>query len=77
MPSNIPAEKTHELQAKLTDMAYDYSNIKQDKRAFPLGKEHTEALRGIRKRKDIIVTRPDKGAGVVLLNKSDFIHRKC
>ena len=57
-------------------MAYDYSNIKQDKRTFPLGKEHTEALRGIRNRKDIIVTRPENGAGVVLLYKSDYI-QKC
>ena len=36
-------------------------------------KECCRAINRLRKNDDIIVTKPDKGSGVVLLNKSDYV----
>ena len=62
------------LRSKLASLAHDYAGIKQDRFAFPLGKEHLAAIRELRNMKDdIVITRPDKGAGTVLLDRSDYI----
>lgn len=36
-------------------------------------KVNIDVLENLRKDKDIIVTKPDKGKGIVILNKSDYI----
>ena len=38
-------------------------------------KECFRAINSLRKNNDIIVTKPDKGSGVVLLNKSDYVDK--
>ena len=38
-------------------------------------KECFRAINSLRKNDDIIVTKPDKGSGVVLLNKSDYVDK--
>ena len=40
--------------------------------SFPVGREHLEAIRELRQNRDIVITRPDKGAGTVLLDQSDY-----
>ena len=68
-------EKKDGLKASLANLAHEYSNIKQDLLRFPFGKEHIAALRELRNNKEIIITRPDKGNGTVLMNKTDYIAR--
>ena len=68
-------EKKDGLKASLANLAHEYSNIKQYPLRFPFGKEHTAALRELRNNKEIIITRPDKGNGTVLMNKTDYIAR--
>ena len=40
-----------------------------------MAREHTKAIHELRNRADIVITRPDKGSGVVLLNKADYIDK--
>ena len=46
---NLPpkSDKTDDIKAKLADLAYDYANIKQDKKDFPLGRERTKAIHAL------------------------------
>ena len=58
------------LRSKLTSLAHDYTGIKQDRFTIPLGKEHLVAIRQLCNMKDgIVITRPNKGAGTVLLDR--------
>ena len=66
-------EKDEKLKANLSNLAHEYSEIQQDQRRFPLGTENLSALNELRKNKDIVITRPDKGAGTVLMDKADYI----
>ena len=72
LPVSKYAKEKDAFKAKLAGLAQDYSRIKQDSSSFPLGKEHMKALRELKRRSDIVITRPDKGAGVVLLNSIDY-----
>ena len=68
-PSVRPSADKDLFKAKLTNLAHEYANVKQDRNMFPLGKEHRKALGELRRNKDIFISRPDKGAEVVLLNR--------
>ena len=46
-----------------------------DSRDFTMHKECFRAINWLRKNDDIIITKPDKGSGVVLLNKSDYVDK--
>ena len=61
------------LKAKLASLGHEYAGIKQDRSNFPLGKEHFEAIRALKSNEDIVITRPDKGDGVVVMNKTDYV----
>ena len=39
----------------------------------PLSKAHVKTLSRLKKRDDIVVTKPDKGSGIVVMNKSEYI----
>ena len=66
METSSPERKAT-LKAKLVNLAHEYANIKQDHSMFPPGKEHLAAIRDHRSKEDIIITRPDKGAGLYFL----------
>ena len=38
-----------------------------------MNKQHLKTIRDLKKNDDLIITRPDKGSGVVLLNRKDYI----
>ena len=65
-------DKLEKLKARLTSLAHEYAEVEQDRLKFPLGKDHLEALHELRRNKDIIITRPDKGAGTVIMNREDL-----
>ena len=41
----------------------------------PLTKKHLVALKELRTREDILLSKPDKGAGVVPMNKNDYVEK--
>ena len=38
-------------------------------------KEHFQAIKSLRSNEQILITKPDKGSGVVILSKSDYIQK--
>ena len=61
------------LKTHLSSFAYAYceGNLQREKSYFL--KEHYIAMRTLRENRDIVITRADKGGGVVILNKDDYI----
>ena len=68
-------DKQERLKANLANLMHEYSAIRQDRQRYPFRKEHMQVLCELRKDKDIVITRPDKGSGAVLLNKADYISK--
>ena len=66
-------DKEDKLKAKLTSLAHEYAEVEQDRLKFPLGKEHLAALHELRANKYIVITRPDKGTGTVVMDRDDYI----
>ena len=68
-------EQSEQCRATLGGLAHKYANARIDRTGFPLDKEHMAALRELRRNDDIVITRPDKGNGVVILNKKDYVKK--
>ena len=63
------------LKARLADHVHLYCDSTIDSCDFTMHKERFRSINSLRKNNDIIVTKPDKGYGVVLLNKSDYVDK--
>ena len=63
------------LKDRLADLAHLYCVSTIDSRDFKMQKECFRAINSLRKNDDIINTKPDKGSGVVLLKKSDYVDK--
>ena len=63
------------LKRKLADTAYAYSGSPIDKTDFAMRNEFYENLRNLKSLEDVIITKPDKGSGVVLMDKDDYISK--
>ena len=61
------------LKNKLASFAREYTKVKVDQSRFPLGKEHLESIHKLRSNEDIVIMKPDKGVGIVVMNKHDYI----
>ena len=68
-------EQRTALKARLADLSHLYCDSTIDSRDFIMHKECFRAINRLRKNDNIIITKPDKGFGVVLLNKSDYIDK--
>ena len=66
-------EQRTALKARLADLAHLYCDSTIDSRDFTMHKECFCAINRLRKNDDIIIIKPDKGSGVILLNKSDYV----
>ena len=62
------------LVPQLVTLAHLYCDSIIDSHAFTMHKECFHAINGLQKNDDII-TKPDKGSGVVLLNKCNYIDK--
>ena len=62
-------------KASLSDLGKQYSNSKIDRLNYPLKKEHLKTIGKLKRRKDIVITKPDKGNGVVLLRREDYVRK--
>ena len=67
--------KPKELKAKLHDITYAYSGSTVDKQDLPLLKSYHTAARSLRNNKDIFITKPDKGTGTVIVDRSAYFSR--
>ena len=63
------------LKALLADFAHLYCDSTIDSHDFTMHKKCFRAINSLRKNDDIIITKPDKGSSVVLLNKSDYVDK--
>ena len=59
----------------MANEAQKYLNAKVDKTGYSLNKEHLLTIKQLKKNKDIVITKPDKGNGVVILNRVDYIKK--
>ena len=57
------------------DLAHLYCDSTIDSRDFTMHKECFRAIHRLRKNDNIIFTIPDKGSGVVLFDKSDYVDK--
>lgn len=69
-PSN--EELLTACKSKLSDLEHAYSGTSIESKDFSLTREYMIALAGLRKNKDIVICKPDKGSGVVVLDKKDY-----
>ncbi|XP_046843851.1 uncharacterized protein LOC124437935 [Xenia sp. Carnegie-2017] len=60
------------FKSKLSSLAHVYSECKVDSKEFSLTKEHMIALSNLNKNKNIVICKPDKGSGVVILDREDY-----
>ena len=68
-------EQRTALKERLADLADLYYDSTIDSRDFTMHKECFRAINNLRKNDDIIINKPDKGYGVVLLSKSDYVDK--
>ena len=71
----ISSNELSALKAKLSDLAHAYCGTPVDLGDFNMHKEHFQAIKSLRSNEQILITKPDKGSGVVILNKSDYIKK--
>ena len=71
----ISSNELSALKAKLIDLAHAYCVTPFDLGDFNMHKEHSQAIKSLRFNEQIFITKPDKGSGVVILNKSDYIKK--
>ena len=64
------------LKARLVSLTNEISQVKVSRQCqSPLNGDHLAALRNLTQNNDIVISRPDKGGGVVILNKLDYIEK--
>ena len=68
-------EQRTALKARLADLAHLYCDSTIDSRDFTIHKECFRAINSLRKNDVIIITKPEKDTGVVLLNKSNNVDK--
>ena len=68
LQQNLSDLKTH-----LADLANGLINTTVNSGGFLWQKNHFEVAKCLKRNSDILITRPDKGAGVVILNHIDYI----
>ena len=61
------------LRSRFVTMAEEISNFNIYSTAYPLTVSHLNALRNLTKNKTLIISRPDKGNGIVVMNRDDYV----
>ena len=63
------------LQARLLDLSHAFCGSNIDKSDFKMRKECYDAIKHLRSNDKIIITKPDKGSGVVILDYDDYVRK--
>ena len=61
------------LKTRLADQAHGFADTTVDSKGFLWQRNHFEVANGLKRNTEILFIRPDKGVGVVILNRSDYI----
>ena len=64
----------NQFKSDLVNCSYHYASM-NNKEKSPLTRKHLDALKALRSRRDILLTKPDKGSGIVLLNKTEYLEK--
>ena len=67
------ADEVSKLKTKLADLALGYSSTPIEN--FNIRRDFFKILRSLKELDDIVITRPDKGAGTVILDKKDYLSK--
>ena len=67
-------EALEAFKASLVDCCFKYGRGRSTQTSL-ITRRHLEVLKELQRNEDIVITRPDKGAGIVLLNKQDYIDK--
>ena len=72
----LTVENQDRLKRHLKQISYGYIYTYDfTKQKHILSKEEWQALTDLRKNDSIIITKPDKGNGVVIINKHDYLNK--
>ena len=63
------------LKARLADLAQIFANTTVDSQSFLWQRMHFESAKQLKMNNDAVLTRPDKGTSVVILNKADYLSK--
>ena len=69
------SEQFSALKARLSDLAHAFCGTPVDIGDFLILKECIHAIKSLRSNESILITKPDKGSGVVILDKSDYVSK--
>lgn len=69
------SEKIVALKAKLSSLAHGFCGTPIDRSDFTMTSDCYRSIRSLKSNKSIHITKPDKGSGVVILNKCDYISK--
>ena len=70
----LTVENEDRLKCQLKNISYNYIySYDFSKQKYIFSKEEWEALKDLRKDDSIVITKPDKGNGVVIVNKQDYL----
>ena len=72
-----PQSKEHleRLRAKLYDLSHAYCGTPVDLSDYRMYNECFQTYKALKNNSDIIISRPDKGSGVVILDRSDYVSK--
>ena len=72
-----PRSKSEEtvFKVNLASIAYNYCKLKPDKSNLLDVSEIRKIIRNLKNDENIIISKPDKGSGCVILNKSDYVDK--
>ena len=68
-------ERRKQCKATLIDIEQRYVHAKIDITGFPLSKEELNSIKELKRNNNIVISRPDKGNGVVILNREDYVKK--
>ena len=71
--ASIDVSKFSTLKTSLVHLSDSYRRSTVEKGA--LHPEHIQALRDLKKRNDVVIVKPDKGSGVVLMDRSSYVSK--
>ena len=73
--NNVPNRCISRLKQCLKGLCYNYIYGYRPNQFYNLSKEEFQSLQNLKKRKDIVFCKPDKGQGVVVLNRQDYANK--
>ena len=72
---SVSEESLMNCRTELQYLSTKAVSWKPDHSSFSLSKEHLKSLTELKRNKDIIITRPDKGRATVILGKRDYLEK--